>query len=74
MENINALALRGTNDGPRPVKLSMAYLMTDDGRQVVSPCTRHSDELPKMLIEGESAQVFWTQSKLDELRSREGCD
>jgi hypothetical protein len=27
-----------------------------------------------MLIEGESAEIYWTQSNLEELRRREDCD
>lgn len=50
----------------------MAYLMTDDGKQVVSPLTRHSETLPKTLFDGESLDIFWTQSNLDEIRDRDG--
>lgn len=74
VENIGVLTLRGTNDGPRPVKVSMAYLMTDDGRQVNSPFTPHSATLPILLNEGESAEVFWTRKNLEELRRQDDCN
>jgi hypothetical protein len=47
IENINVLTLRGTNDGPRPVKLTMAYVMTDDGRQVYSPSRSTVTDFPR---------------------------
>ena len=47
VQSIRAVSLRGTNDGPRPIKLTMAYLMSQDGQQVVSPLLPHGDRLPR---------------------------
>jgi hypothetical protein len=68
-ENLHVVGVRATNDGFRPVKVTMAYLMTDTGMQVISPFTRHSDKLPKTLQDGESAEVFWLQENLDKLKA-----
>jgi hypothetical protein len=57
------VALRTTNVGYRPVKLSMAYLSADDGRTIVSPVVRqYSERLPATLSDGESDEVFWEQN------------
>jgi len=71
-QNTRVVALRGTNDGERPIKLSMAYLMTDDGQQVVGRFTPLSDQLPKALLDGESVDVFWSQADLQEIAQNEG--
>jgi hypothetical protein len=65
------LSLRATNDGVRAVTLNMAYLMTNDGRQVMSPFTMYSTSLPTLLQDGESATVFWKRSNLDALKESE---
>jgi hypothetical protein len=72
VQTIHGLALRGSNDGSRPIKLTMAYLMSEDGRQVVSPFLPHGDRLPKALQDGESVDVFWDQGNLQQIEAREG--
>jgi hypothetical protein len=47
---IHVVALRGTNDGSRPIKLTMAYLMTSDGRQVYSPFTEPAQGLARRRV------------------------
>ncbi len=71
-QDIRALALRGTNDGSRPIKLTMAYLMSQDGRQIISPFLPHADRLPKVLLDGESVDVFWDRANLDQIAGSEG--
>jgi hypothetical protein len=71
---IRALTLRATNDGSRPINLTMAYLMTRDGQQVVSPFLRYSEQLPKVLLEGQSVNVIWSQENLAQVKDREGID
>jgi hypothetical protein len=66
------ISLGGTNDGSRPVKLNMAYLRAVDGRQVFARFTPFSDELPKVLEDGESVQISWSQPTLSELAEKEG--
>lgn len=73
-QNIHTIALRGTNNGARPIKLTMAYLMSQDGRQIVSPFLPHGDRLPKVLLDGESVDVFWDQSNLQQVKESEGVD
>jgi hypothetical protein len=71
VQSIRAVSLRGTNDGPRPIKLTMAYLMSQDGQQVVSPLLPHGDRLPKVLLDGESVDVFWDQTNLLQVKNAE---
>lgn len=71
---VRALALRGTNDGSRPINLTMAYLMTKDGQQIISPFLRYSDQLPKVLLEGESVDVFWSQDNLVQVKDNESVE
>jgi hypothetical protein len=71
---VHALALRGTNDGSRPINLTMAYLMTKDGQQIISPFLRYSDQLPKVLSEGESVDVFWSQDNLAQVKDNESVE
>jgi hypothetical protein len=69
---VHALALRATNVGLRPVKLTMAHLTADDGRTLFSPFVPYSDDLPIVLQDGESAEVFWYDEKLEDVRQSEG--
>lgn len=78
-EPLTVVALRATNIGYRPVKLVQAYLTTDDNRHVVSPFVRPGpfqsftdSDLPKVLDDGESVEVFWYQDKLNEAKETEG--
>lgn len=66
------IALSGTNDGPRPIKLDMAYLRADDGQQIFGRFTPFSDQLPTVLVDGESVTVFWSQDALREIAEKEG--
>jgi len=73
-QSIHTIALRGTNDGARPIKLTMAYLMSQDGRQIVSPLLPHGDLLPKVLLDGESVDVFWDQGNLRQIEKSDGVE
>lgn len=67
------VTLRATNDGPRAIKLTMAYLQTDDNRKiVVLPIPGIGDPLPKVILDGESAEVFWPQDQLADARDEHG--
>jgi hypothetical protein len=71
------VGLRATNDGPKAVELTMAYIQTNDGRKVVSPFVAGmGDSLigGKLLLEGESAEVFWRQSALAQVRATDAFD
>lgn len=71
---VDAVSLRGTNDGARPITLTMAYLMTQDGQQVISPLLPYSDQLPKTLLDGESVDVFWNRNNLQKIKGVEEVD
>lgn len=71
--NVQVLTLRGTNDGARPIKVAMAYLMTDTGSQAVVRFAPYSNELPVVLQDGENVEISWTQSDLEQVRSKENC-
>lgn len=66
------IALTGTNNGQRPIKLDGAYLRADDGRQIFGRFTPFSDQLPTVLLDGASATVFWGQEVLQEITEKEG--
>ncbi len=68
----HVIAFRATNDGQRPIKLDMAYLRADDGQQIFGRFTPFSDQLPKVLVDGESVTVFWSQDVLREIAENEG--
>lgn len=68
------IAVSGTNDGQRPIKLDMAYLQAEDGRQIVGRFTPFSDKLPAVLVDGESVTVFWSQDDLSEIAERESVN
>jgi hypothetical protein len=71
------VGLRAANEGPKAVELTMAYIQTNDGRKVVSPFAQGmGDSLVggKLLLEGESAEVFWRQSALAQARVAEAFD
>jgi hypothetical protein len=76
---VDVLALRGTNIGFRPIKVTQAYLLTDDNRQVLSPFVRPNPfqtfidgTLPAVLDDGESVDVYWYASKLEDAKQTEG--
>lgn len=71
---VHAVSLRGTNDGARPITLTMAYLMTQDGQQVISPLLPYSDQLPRTLLDGESVDVFWGRDNLQKIKGSESVD
>ena len=55
----------------------MAYIETNDGRKVVSafvPGMGDSLVGGKLLLEGQSAEVFWRQSALAQVRITDGFD
>lgn len=52
----------------------MAYLMTQDGQQIISPLLPYSDQLPKALLDGESVDVFWSRDNLQQIKESEGVD
>ena len=78
------MSLQATNTGERLVKLTMAYLLTDDGRSVVAKffvlptlgmnviTSMERSPLPESLVDGESVTVHWQLSTLDEIKTREG--
>jgi hypothetical protein len=71
------VGLRAVNEGPKAVELTMAYIETNDGRKVVSPFVAgRGDSLigGQLLLEGQSAEVFWRQSALAEVRVTDGFD
>jgi hypothetical protein len=70
--SVNLITLRATNTGPRPVKLTQAYVQTDDSRKIYSPPTDIGDKLPILLLDGESAEISWEQARLDQARVDEG--
>lgn len=72
VQNVHALALRATNDGFRPVKITGAHLQTDDNRHVFAHLTPHSSNLPVVLYDGESVEVFWPQEALEDVQQKEG--
>ena len=72
----NLLSLQATNTGERLVKLTMAYLLTNDHRTVVASFffsqTPQSfmtgiqeSPLPASLVDGESVTMYWQLSTLD---------
>lgn len=69
---VNLVTLRGTNDGFRPVKITQAYIQTDDGRMIVAPLSGYGDSLPKLLLDGESVEVAWEWETLNKARTEQG--
>jgi hypothetical protein len=67
-ETVDLIALRGTNDGFRPIKITQAYIQTDDSRMVFAHTTPWSDQLPMLLLEGESIEVSWERAGLEQSR------
>ena len=68
------VTLRATNDGLRPVKITQAYIATSDHRQTFSTYLPGSDELPKLVLEGESVEIAWSLENLDKIKAKEGFD
>lgn len=69
------ICLRAINDGPKAVEITMAYAQTNDARKVVSHFVPGlGDQLPKLLLEGESAEVFWRQAALAQVREELNFD
>ncbi len=69
------LALEAMNDGPRPVKIEMGYFMMSDGYQAVQlPLQPYSDQLPKVITEGESVNLFYDRDDLEEIARKQGDD
>ncbi len=68
------LALHATNSGFRPVKIVMAHLMTDDGHQVFARFDPHSSSLPSVVQDGESVEIYWAESDLDQIKNNEQFD
>ena len=71
---VHLIALRATNNGGRAVKLVDAYLRTNGGHKLVAPAVTLSDPLPALLIEGDSVQISWETTRIEEAREREGFD
>lgn len=69
---LNVVALRGTNEGQRPIKVTQAYMQTDDSRMIFAHFTPWSDSLPKLLLDGESVEVGWEADKLEKAKADEG--
>jgi hypothetical protein len=72
VEAVPLIVLRATNDGPRPIKVVQAYVQTDDSRKIVSPFTRFGEQLPQLLLDGESVEIAWEATRLEESRVTEG--
>jgi hypothetical protein len=82
----NLLSLQATNTGERLVKLTMAYLLTDGGSQVVAKFFQPSltkmniitsieqSPLPESLVDGESVTVYWQLSILETIKVEQGFD
>lgn len=82
----NLITLQATNIGERLVKLTMASLLVDDGRQIVAkffipsmsnislPASIEQSGLPVSLLAGESVSARWQQSTLEHLKQKEGFD
>jgi hypothetical protein len=79
----NLVTLQATNTGERLVKLTGAYLLSDDGRTVVAaffqpgqpPSVLSSMEqgpLSASLVDGESVTVYWQESTLNAIKARDG--
>jgi hypothetical protein len=77
------VSLQATNTGERLVKLTMAYLATDDGSQVYAPfytppspsgwiANFPTDPLPVSLVDGESVNVRWKLSALEAAKAERG--
>jgi hypothetical protein len=69
---VNLVTLRGTNDGHRPIKVTQAYIQTDRALKIFAVPTPWSDQLPKLLLEGESVEVSWDRDKLEQAKSEQG--
>lgn len=71
------VGLRAVNEGVKAVELTMAYIQTNDGHKILSPfVVGMGDSLVggKLLLEGQSAEVFWRQAALAQARVTEGFD
>lgn len=78
------VTLQATNTGERLVKLTMAYLLTDDNRSVVATffqpplhgmnliTSMERSPLPESLVDGESVSIQWQRSTLDAIKAKDG--
>lgn len=65
---MDLVTLRGTNDGRRAIKVTQAYIQTDDARMIFARMTPWSDQLPKFVVEGESLEVSWERAVLEQAK------
>jgi hypothetical protein len=65
----DVISLSATNNGFRPVKITMGYFMLDDGWQLVQIPGMFSTQLPATLQDGESVNLFFDRDGLEHLSS-----
>jgi hypothetical protein len=70
---VGLVVLTATNNGSRPVKITQAYLQTEDGQMIFVDFTNLHGQPPQLLIDGESFSVSWEQDRLEAIAAQESA-